>query len=70
MCPAQLKLQISSKKIRDLNDKVAIIATGGKSDDSIVAAIDAGANAISYTPPSTGELFKEIMEKYRAEENA
>ncbi|MDF4220546.1 hydrolase [Maribacter sp. M208] len=56
------------KKIRDLNDKVAIIATGGKSDDSIVAAIDAGANAISYTPPSTGELFKEIMEKYRAEE--
>ncbi|MGS0525364.1 hypothetical protein ACU8V7_09405 [Zobellia nedashkovskayae] len=46
---------------------MAIIATGGKSDETILAAIEAGANAISYTPPSTGELFKVIMDRYRNE---
>lgn len=55
------------KKIKDINPNVAILATGGKSDDSIIEAINAGANAISYTPPSTGDLFKEIMKKYREE---
>jgi len=56
------------KKIRDLSGDVAIIATGGKTDETIIKAIEAGANAISYTPPSTGDLFKEIMDKYRSEE--
>lgn len=55
------------KKIRDIDAEVAIIATGGKSDETIMSAIEAGANAISYTPPSTGELFKEIMQRYRSE---
>ncbi|HSP82105.1 MAG TPA: hypothetical protein VLN72_00070 [Gillisia sp.] len=55
------------KMIRDLDPEIAIIATGGKNDDSIMLAIEAGANAISYTPPSTAELFKAIMEKYRQE---
>lgn len=55
------------KKIRDLDPDIAIIATGGKTDESIMQAIEAGANAISYTPPSTAELFKTIMEKYREE---
>lgn len=53
------------KKIRDINNNIAIIATGGKTDDTILTAIQAGANAISYTPPTTGELFKGIMENYR-----
>ena len=56
------------KRIRDLDGDVAIIATGGKTDKTIIKAIEAGANAISYTPPSTGDLFKGIMEKYRSEE--
>tara|TARA_R110002051_G_scaffold127873_4_gene201523 strand:- start:11019 stop:11681 length:663 start_codon:yes stop_codon:yes gene_type:complete len=56
------------KKIKDINPDVAILATGGKSEDTILEAIEAGANAISYTPPSTGELFKEIMTRYRQEE--
>jgi hypothetical protein len=56
------------KKIRDLDADVAIIATGGKTDETIMMAIEAGANAISYTPPSTGELFKEIMDRYRLEQ--
>src|SRR5690606_10121320 len=36
------------KKIRDINDKIAIIATGGKTEESIALAIEAGAKAISY----------------------
>ncbi len=44
---------------------VAIIATGGKTDDSIDRTIKAGANAISWTPPSCAELFTKTMNKYR-----
>ena len=55
------------KKIKDINDDIAIIATGGKSDETIQLAIETGANAISYTPPSTAELFKAVMLKYRSE---
>ena len=44
---------------------MAIIATGGPTDESILATIGAGANAITYTPPSPAVLFKEMMEKYR-----
>lgn len=53
------------RKIREIDKKVAIIATGGKTSETILQAIEAGANAISYTPPSTGTLFREIMEAYR-----
>lgn len=55
------------KKIRDINDDIPIIATGGKTDETIRQVIEAGANAVSYTPPTTAELFKEIMLRYRSE---
>jgi hypothetical protein len=55
------------KKIRDIDEEIAIIATGGKTDETIQKAIDAGANAISYTPPTSAELFKAIMLQYRNE---
>ena len=42
-----------------------IIASGGKTNDSIAATIEAGANAITYTPPTAQELFKITMAKYR-----
>lgn len=42
-----------------------IIATGGKTDEQIEATIDAGANAITYTPPSSAEIFADVMKKYR-----
>ncbi|MFP8917643.1 hydrolase [Enterococcus innesii] len=45
--------------------KLPIIATGGPTDGSIVETIEAGANAITYTPPSNGELFSKKMEHYR-----
>lgn len=53
------------RKIRAIDPDIAIIATGGKTDESINLAIESGANAISVTPPTTAELFKEIMAKYR-----
>ena len=42
-----------------------IIATGGPNDETVAETIDAGANAISYTPPSTQKLFESIMNGYR-----
>ena len=44
---------------------VPLITSGGKSNDSIRETIAAGANAITYTPPSTQELFQQIMAAYR-----
>lgn len=42
-----------------------IIATGGQTIGSIESSIHAGADAIVLTPPSSGELFKTIMNQYR-----
>ena len=47
------------------NVNVPIIASGGKTGESISATIAAGANAITYTPPSSGELFHKLMDEYR-----
>ena len=49
---------------RDFPD-VPIIATGGPTPESIKNTVEAGANAISYTPPSTKELFSLMMDYYR-----
>ena len=54
-------------KIRKDFPNVPIIASGGNTDELIRKTIEAGANAITYTPPSTNELFKSIMAKYRGE---
>ena len=45
--------------------EVPIIATGGPTEESILETIRAGANAITITPPTTGELFAGIMHDYR-----
>ena len=42
-----------------------IIATGGKTEESIAETIKAGANAISYTPPPNAELLRKFMAEYR-----
>ena len=52
-------------KIRNEFPEMPIIATGGPTPESILETINAGANAITYTPPSSGELFSQIMENYR-----
>ena len=53
------------RKIRSEYPTVPIIASGGNTGDSIMKTIDAGANAITYTPPSTADLFSQIMGKHR-----
>ncbi|WP_249028710.1 beta/alpha barrel domain-containing protein [Tannockella kyphosi] len=53
------------KELRKIDPDFPIIATGGPSDETIKEAIQAGANAITYTPPSNGEIFKKMMEDYR-----
>ncbi len=54
-------------KIREKHPDIAIIATGGPSSESVEATINAGANAITFTPPTTSELFKQLMNRYRTE---
>lgn len=53
------------RKIRLIDKNFPIIATGGPSDETIIEAIACGANAITYTPPSNGEIFRGMMENYR-----
>lgn len=53
-------------KIRAAHPTVPIMASGGRTPESITATIKAGANAIVYTPPSSGELFRNLMDDYRA----
>jgi isopentenyl diphosphate isomerase/L-lactate dehydrogenase-like FMN-dependent dehydrogenase len=57
------------RKIRSVDAKIPIIATGGREENHIRKTIEAGANAITHTPPSTGELFRVIMNKYRSGQN-
>ncbi len=57
------------RQIRKDFPKIPIIATGGPTEESIVNTIEAGANAITFTPPANGEIFKKLMNKYRGEEN-
>lgn len=44
---------------------IPIISTGGPSVEYINETIKAGANAITYTPPTSAEIFAEVMKKYR-----
>ncbi len=53
------------EKMRKEYPDFPIMATGGPTEESIRQVIAAGANAITYTAPSNGELFKGKMEKYR-----
>ena len=55
------------RKIREKYPEFPIIATGGPTEESILETIEAGANAITYTPPSNTEIMKRLMDKYRGE---
>ncbi|MCI6693217.1 MULTISPECIES: hydrolase [unclassified Clostridium] len=55
------------KKIRGEFPNFPIIATGGPTNESIMRTIEAGANAITYTPPPSGEVMGQLMDKYRGE---
>ena len=53
------------RKLRLLTENLPIIATGGNDTTSINSTIAAGADAISWTPPSITELEKQVMAKSR-----
>ena len=53
------------QSIRERFPDLAIIATGGPTKESIRETIRAGANAITWTPPSSGQVFRDIMQAYR-----
>lgn len=53
------------KYIRRDFPELPIIATGGPTEETVEETIAAGANAISYTPPTTKMLFQTIMNGYR-----
>lgn len=52
--------------LREKYPLLPIIATGGPTDETITATIRAGANAITYTPPSNAALFAEEMAESRS----
>ena len=53
------------RKIKEQFPEFPVIATGGPTRESIKETILAGANAITYTPPTTAEVMSELMDKYR-----
>lgn len=55
------------RSIRKDFPDVPIIATGGPTAETIMETIEAGANTISYTPPSTADIFAVMMDNYRKE---
>ena len=55
------------QSIREIAPNIPIIATGGPTNAAIRATIAAGANAVTYTPPSARVMFSEIMDNYREE---
>lgn len=54
------------RKIRKEHPDMPIMASGGNKPETIIETIEAGANAITYTPPTAQELFKKMMETYRS----
>lgn len=53
------------KKIREKHKDFPIIATGGPTEESVLETINAGANAITFTPHSTADILNDIMNEYR-----
>ena len=55
-----------SRKIKEEFPNFPVIATGGPNEETIRKTIEAGANAITYTPPTNGDTMSSLMDKYRS----
>ena len=64
-CTSIAAFELYENLIRERFPDYPILATGGADDESIRATIRAGANAIIWTPPTSGELFRDVMKNYR-----
>nr|WP_294788932.1 hypothetical protein [uncultured Flavobacterium sp.] len=53
------------KEIKEKFPDFPVMATGGKTLDSIEESIHSGSKAIVLSPPSNKDLFKTVMDKYR-----
>ena len=53
------------RQLRERFPTLPLIATGGKSAESVMETIRAGANAIIWTPPSAQMLQADMMQRYR-----
>lgn len=65
--PAAARTPEVVRILRERYPDLPIIATGGPSQESIRETVAAGANAISFTPPTAEELFHGLMTRYRNE---
>ena len=57
------------EEIRRKFPTIPIIATGGPTEATIAATLSKGPNALTFTPPSTAELFRSLMDAYRQQIN-
>ena len=55
------------ERVRERFPEIPIIASGGKDATSIRSTIDAGADAITWVPPTMQQLQRELMDVNRAE---
>jgi dihydroorotate dehydrogenase len=55
------------RNIRKRFPEFPIIATGGPTEESIKETIQAGANAITFTPPTSSSIMRDLMDEYRKE---
>ena len=53
------------KRIKEEFPNFPVMATGGPNEKTIKQTIEAGANAITYTPQSLGDVMSVIMDRYR-----
>ncbi|KFF31035.1 dioxygenase [Bifidobacterium bombi] len=53
-------------EIKQRYPEIPLVASSGGSETSIRQTIEAGANALSWTPPSAQDLQKSMMASYRA----
>lgn len=56
--------------IKDRYPEIPVVASSGGSAESIRETIASGANALSWTPPSSAQLQKQMMDRYRRGETA
>lgn len=54
------------RNIRKKYPDFPILATGGPTNESIMETIQAGANAITFTPPTSASIMGELMDEYRS----
>jgi len=54
------------RNIREKYPEFPILATGGPTDETIRETIQAGANAITFTPPTSASIMGELMDDYRS----